>query len=85
VRYASNSSVSFDCLEQKGRISDQDRGGGPSRYLVSKDVGVFFEKLGWYEVPVAEASKAAQAAPQVRRDHQVGWYPNERAFRRDLI
>jgi len=45
----------------------------------------FFEKLGWYEVPVAEASKAAQAAPQVRRDHQVGWYPNERAFRRDLI
>ncbi|HUA81751.1 MAG TPA: GNAT family N-acetyltransferase [Dyella sp.] len=53
-------------------------------YLFSKDTGGFFEALGWREVPVEEASKTMQAAPQVRRYHHIGWYPNERAFRRDL-
>lgn len=53
-------------------------------YLFSKDIGAFFETLGWREVPVEEASKIMQDAPQVRRYDQVGWYPNERAFRRDV-
>jgi amino-acid N-acetyltransferase len=53
-------------------------------YLFSKDTGIFFEALGWREVPVGEVSEIMQAAPQVRRYHQTGWYPNERAFRRDL-
>ena len=53
-------------------------------YLFSKDVGDFFKALGWHEVPVTKVSTVMQAAPQVRRYHQIGWYPNERAFRRDL-
>ncbi|HUB88597.1 MAG TPA: GNAT family N-acetyltransferase [Dyella sp.] len=53
-------------------------------YLFSKDTGRFFETLGWCEVPVDEASEVMQAAPQVRHYHHVGWYPNERAFRRDV-
>lgn len=53
-------------------------------YLFSKDVGDFFERLGWREVPVAEVAQAMQVAPQVRRYQHVGWYPNEHAFRRDL-
>lgn len=53
-------------------------------YLFSKDVGDFFERLGWREVPVAEVAQTMQVAPQVRRYQHVGWYPNERAFRRDL-
>lgn len=53
-------------------------------YLFSKDTGSFFEALGWFEVPVSEVSEIMHAAPQVRRYHQIGWYPDERAFRRDL-
>lgn len=53
-------------------------------YLFSKDTGRFFETLGWREVPVSEVAEIMQAAPQVRRYEQVGWYPNERAFRRDV-
>jgi len=53
-------------------------------YLFSKDTGRFFEQMGWLPVPVEEASTIMCAAPQVRRYQHVGWYPNERAFRRDL-
>ena len=53
-------------------------------YLFSKDAGDFFERLGWREVPVTEVAQTMQVAPQVRRYQRVGWYPDERAFRRDL-
>ena len=53
-------------------------------YLFSKDTGGFFETLGWYEVPVDEVARTMHTAPQVRRYHQIGWYPDERAFRRDV-
>lgn len=53
-------------------------------YLFSKDTGSFFEALGWCEVPVKEVATIMQAAPQVRHYRQIGWYPDERAFRRDL-
>ncbi|WP_233840498.1 GNAT family N-acetyltransferase [Dyella sp. 2HG41-7] len=53
-------------------------------YLFSKDTGGFFETLGWREVPVDEVATTMRAAPQVRRYDEYGWYPNERAFRRDM-
>jgi amino-acid N-acetyltransferase len=53
-------------------------------YLFSKDAGSYFQALGWHEVPVEEASQIMHAAPQVRRYHHIGWYPDERAFRRDI-
>jgi N-acetylglutamate synthase-like GNAT family acetyltransferase len=53
-------------------------------YLFSKDTGNYFQMLGWREVSVQEVSQVMQAAPQVRRYHQIGWYPDERAFRRDV-
>lgn len=49
-------------------------------YLLSKDTGGYFERLGWREVPVAELAARLPQAPQVRRYDEVGWYPNERAF-----
>ena len=51
-------------------------------YLLSKDTGRYFERLGWREVPVAELAARLPEAPQVRRYAEVGWYPNERAFMR---
>ena len=53
-------------------------------YLFSKDTGSFFQALGWYEVPVQEVAQIMQVAPQVRRYHHIGWYPDERAFRRNV-
>ena len=49
-------------------------------YLFSKDTGGYFERLGWREVPVAEAAARLPRVPQVRRYEEIGWYPNERAF-----
>lgn len=49
-------------------------------YLLSKDTGGYFERLGWREVPVAEVAARLPLAPQVRRYEEIGWYPNERAF-----
>ena len=49
-------------------------------YLLSKDTGGYFERLGWREVPVAQLAARLPQAPQVRRYDEVGWYPNERAF-----
>jgi len=54
-------------------------------YLFSKDSGGFFEKLGWLEAPVPEAAQALATATQVRHYDRTGWYPNERAFRRDVM
>jgi N-acetylglutamate synthase-like GNAT family acetyltransferase len=54
-------------------------------YLFSKDTGDFFESLGWKEVPVKEAAEVMRAAPQVKRYNQIGWYLDERAFRRDIL
>jgi len=53
-------------------------------YLFSKDEAPFFERLGWTEVPVEEAARLLRQAPQVIRYNRVGWYPDERALRRDL-
>lgn len=52
----------------------------PDVYLLSKDTGGYFERLGWREVPVAELAARLPLAPQVRRYEEIGWYPNERAF-----
>ncbi|MFI4885506.1 MAG: GNAT family N-acetyltransferase [Steroidobacterales bacterium] len=49
-------------------------------YLFSKDMGGYFQRLGWREVAVAEAAARLPQAPQVRRYEQIGWYPDERAF-----
>lgn len=49
-------------------------------YLFSKDTGGYFERLGWREVPVAQAAARLPQAPQVRRYEEIGWYPDERAF-----
>lgn len=49
-------------------------------YLLSKDTGGYFERLGWREVPVTELAARLPEAPQVRRYEEIGWYPNERAF-----
>ena len=49
-------------------------------YLLSKDTGGYFERLGWREVRVAEVAERLPQAPQVRRYQEVGWYPDERAF-----
>ena len=49
-------------------------------YLLSKDTGGYFKRLGWREVPVAELAARLPLAPQVRRYDEIGWYPNERAF-----
>lgn len=49
-------------------------------YLLSKDTGGYFERMGWCEVPVAELAARLPDAPQVRRYEEIGWYPNERAF-----
>jgi N-acetylglutamate synthase-like GNAT family acetyltransferase len=54
-------------------------------YLLSKDTGGYFERLGWREVPVAELAARLPQAPQVRRYDEVGWYPNERAFVRSAV
>ena len=53
-------------------------------YLFSKDTGAFFESLGWKEVPVKETAEVMRAAPQVKHYNRIGWYPEERAFRRDI-
>ena len=53
-------------------------------YLFSKDSAAFFEGLGWTEIPVEEAARLLPEAPQVIRYNAHGWYPNERAFCRDL-
>jgi len=53
-------------------------------YLFSKDTGEYFERLGWREVPVAEVAARMPEAPQVRRYHEIGWYPDERAFARSV-
>jgi N-acetylglutamate synthase-like GNAT family acetyltransferase len=50
-------------------------------FLFSKDMGAYFENLGWVEVPVGEAADALRQAPQVKRYDRTGWYINERAFR----
>lgn len=52
----------------------------PDVYLLSKDTGGYFERLGWREVPVAELAARLPLAPQVRRYDEIGWYPNERAL-----
>ena len=49
-------------------------------YLLSKDTGGYFERLGWREVAVAELAARLPQAPQVRRYDEIGWYPDERAF-----
>lgn len=49
-------------------------------YLFSKDTSGYFERLGWREVPVAQAAARLPQAPQVRRYEEIGWYPDERAF-----
>jgi N-acetylglutamate synthase-like GNAT family acetyltransferase len=53
-------------------------------YLFSKDTASFFEALGWSPVPVEEAAARLSRAAQVIRYNRIGWYPNERALRRDL-
>lgn len=53
-------------------------------YLFSKDTGEYFERLGWRQVPVAEVVARLPEAPQVRRYEQIGWYPDERAFLRNM-
>jgi N-acetylglutamate synthase-like GNAT family acetyltransferase len=52
----------------------------PDVYLLSKDTGGYFERLGWREAAVAELAARLPRAPQVRRYDEIGWYPNERAF-----
>ena len=49
-------------------------------YLLSKDTGGYFERMGWREVPVAQLAARLPDVPQVRRYEEIGWYPNERAF-----
>lgn len=53
-------------------------------YLFSKDTGGYFQRLGWHEVPVPEVAARLQQAPQVRRYQEMGWYPDERAFVRNV-
>jgi N-acetylglutamate synthase-like GNAT family acetyltransferase len=67
-----------------GAIRELHRRSVPVLFLFSKDTGAYFENLGWVEVPVGEAADALRQAPQVKRYDRVGWYFNERAFRRSL-
>jgi N-acetylglutamate synthase-like GNAT family acetyltransferase len=67
-----------------GAIRELNRRSVPVLFLFSKDTGAYFENLGWVEVPVGEAADALRQAPQVKRYDRVGWYFNERAFRRSL-
>jgi N-acetylglutamate synthase-like GNAT family acetyltransferase len=53
-------------------------------YLFSKDTGGYFERLGWREVSVEQAAARLSRAPQVSRYEQIGWYPDERAFVREV-
>ena len=65
----------IDCaLQEASRLDLQQV------YLLSKDTGGYFERLGWREVPVAEVAARLPLAPQVRRYEEIGWYPDERAF-----
>ena len=53
-------------------------------YLFSKDSGAYFERLGWRRVPVAEVVTRLPEAHQVRGYEEIGWYPDERAFLRNI-
>jgi N-acetylglutamate synthase-like GNAT family acetyltransferase len=68
----------------EGALRELHLRGTRALYLFSKDTGAFFENLGWLEVPVSEAANALRKAPQVKRYDRIGWYSDERAFRRYL-
>ena len=53
-------------------------------YLFSTGAGPFWERHGFYEVPVSELVAALPDAPQVGRFEALGWLPNEVAWRLDL-
>lgn len=65
-------------------LVEATRLGLPHVYLFSKDTGGYFERLGWREVPVPEVAARLPQAPQVRRYEEIGWYPDERAFVRNV-
>jgi len=68
----------------RGALLEAAHRGLQDVYLLSKDTGEYFERLGWSEVPVAEVAARLPQAPQVRRYDEIGWYPNERAFVRSV-
>lgn len=53
-------------------------------YLFSTDAGLYWQRRGFYEVPVPDLVAALPNAPQVRHYGELGWLPTEVAWRRDL-
>jgi N-acetylglutamate synthase-like GNAT family acetyltransferase len=53
-------------------------------YCFSTDAGEYWQRQGFYEVPVSELCAALPDSFQVQYYEQLGWLPTEVAWRRDL-
>ena len=53
-------------------------------YLFSTDAGSYWQRQGFYEVPVPELTAALPRSPQVLHYEELGWLPTEVAWRLDL-
>jgi N-acetylglutamate synthase-like GNAT family acetyltransferase len=53
-------------------------------YCFSTGAGEYWQRQGFYEVPVAELCAALPGSFQVRYYEQLGWLPTEVAWRRDI-
>jgi N-acetylglutamate synthase-like GNAT family acetyltransferase len=53
-------------------------------YCFSTDAGAYWQRCGFWEVPVAELVEALPNAPQVLHFERIGWLRTEIAWRKDL-